>query len=284
MTKHYIITTTNYNPTYYTFLPTAYNMWKKYFPNSVFVLGFVGTLPENDKFVTTLKKYCDEFHYFKTIEGVTEGCQAKTTRMWLASTYEDNVCTVVDIDLYILKPEWLKNNIKPAFTDKKFVSIGSNVYIGTEAEGKFPMYYTTAISNIWKKIINYQNYNYQEWFNHISNLPNPVDIYENPKNPFNKFSDESLLRYFVVRHPDQEWMNKVHLKVNRKNYKLGLKPPDRIDRSWWPRNCNTSNMDYVKQHNYIDCFPVRPYNQNINRLMPVLRYIGLSDDISNIKL
>lgn len=284
MKNHHIITTTNYNPTYYTFLPTVYKMWKKFFPESTFVLGFVGTLPENHEFITRLKTFCDEFHYFKTIKNVTEGCQAKTTRMWLASKYDDSVCTVVDIDLYILKPEWLKNNIKPAFTDNKFVSIGANAYIGTAEEGKFPMYYTTASSNIWKKVINYQNYNYQDWFNHIFNLPNLIDNKENPKNPFNRFSDESLLRYFVVRHPEQEWMNNVHLKVNRKNYKLGLKPSCRLDRSWWPKECNTSNMNYLKQHDYIDCFPVRPFNKNIDKLLPVLEYLGINDNLSEITI
>ena len=49
---------------------------------------------------------------------------------------------------------------------------------------------------IWKKVINYQNYNYQDWFNHIFNLPNLIDNKEF-KNPFNRFSDESRTEIFL---------------------------------------------------------------------------------------
>ena len=281
MKKHYIITTTNHNPTYYTFLPTVYKMWKKFFPKAIFVLGFVGTLPEDHAFIKRIKEFCDEFHYFKTIPGVTEGCQAKTTRMYLASTYDKDVCTVVDIDLYLLKPDWLANHIIPAFTENKFVSIGYNAYLDTDATGKFPMYYTTAPSNIWKRVINYQNFSYNDWFNHISNLPNPVDNKENPRNIFDKFSDESLLRYLFVRHPEQEWINNVHLKIVRPDFKK-MKASKRLCRANWPVECSFLNVDYIKKHDIIDVFPRRPFNQNITLLLPVLVHMGINGTIQEL--
>ena len=45
-----------------------------------------------------------------------------------------------------------------------------------------------------------------------------------------------------------------------------------------------SNMNYLKQHDYIDCFPVRPFNQNIDKLIPVLEFLGINDSVDNLIL
>ena len=278
MAKHYIIASTNDNPTYYTFLPTVYKMWKKYIPDCVFVLGFVGTKEENDPFVQKLKNFCDEFYYYKTLEGVQEGCHAKTIRMYMATLFGENICTLIDIDLYLLNLKWLLDKIEPAFTDNKFVSIGYNIYDNTNDEGKFPMCYSTASGNVWKKLININNLSYEDWFKYISNISDNIDNKENITNPFNNFSDESLLRYLIVRHEDQEWIKNKHAKLKREDCERCV-AKKRLDRGWWPKECNYLNVDYIRNRDIIDVVPRRPFNKNLNFILPVLIYIGINSTI-----
>ena len=269
---HYIVSCTNENPIYHTFVPTVYQMWKILIPECKFILGYVGNKEKDDPFVKRLSEFCDELHCFKLIPGVTEGCQAKTTRMYLATLYNTNVCSILDIDQYVLNVKWFLDKIKPSFTEKKFVAIGHNHYYGTPDNGKFPMAYSSAPSDIWKKIINPKNLSYTSWFEYISNLPNPIDNKENPKNVFNRFSDESLLRYLLERHEDREFIKNVLIKIEREDV-----PPRqhfctrRVDRGWW----NKLDLNLLKQNYYIDSNPLRPFNSNFNHIAPILQYLKI---------
>ena len=55
MPKHYIITSTDENPLYYTFLPTIYQMWKNHIPDCHIVVGYIGNKTTDDKFVMELR-------------------------------------------------------------------------------------------------------------------------------------------------------------------------------------------------------------------------------------
>lgn len=272
MENNYIITTTNYNKTYYEFLPSVYNMWKKYYPNGKFILGFIDDMSEkNEEFIEKLKNNCDVFVKFDTIDGINSGVLSKINRMWLASQYDENICSVVDIDQYLLNIEWFKNKIKES-RKNKFVAIGHNMYLNTPFEGKFAMSYTTAKSNIWKRIVNYNNLSYNDWIKWNGNIKDPIDNKENIKNPFNRFSDESLLRYYIEKNPDRKFIEDVLCKEDREDGKL-LLCEKRVDRSkWWKFDINLLNSGY-----YIDSQPLRPFNSNIEKLKPILRFIGIKD-------
>ena len=123
--KHYIVTSTDENPLYYTFLPTVYQMWKKYIPDCIVVVGYIGNKTHKDPFVKRLAELCDKLHLFKHIKNMHPGCQAKPTRLFLAAKYTDGICTVVDIDQYLLNFDWFKQKISPVIEDNKFVSICS---------------------------------------------------------------------------------------------------------------------------------------------------------------
>ena len=230
--KHYIIATTNEIDTYYTFLPSSYQMWKKKIPNCIFVLGFISDRDENDTFTKRVKEFCDEFYLFKRIPEIDSGVQSKTTRLYLSTLYNEEVCTFVDIDQYLLDFDWFFNKIKFAFENKKFVAIGENGYNQTNDEGKWPMPYNTAPSNIFKKIVNYNNYSdYISWFNSFKLIKDPIDNKECVLNQFSNYSDESLLRYLMKTHPDQEFIKDVWLRLDREDYfkMVALKRIDRLD-------------------------------------------------------
>ena len=59
----------------------------------------------------------------------------------MASQFGENVSTLTDIDQYLFDFNWLKNIIKPAFEQDKFVEIGHNAYWDTKEDGKFYVLY-----------------------------------------------------------------------------------------------------------------------------------------------
>jgi hypothetical protein len=278
--KHYVIVSTNEIDTYIEFVPSCYQIWKKNL-DCIYVLGVVTDKDINHPLIKRLNNFCDELHIFKPLEGVHTGIQAKTIRMWMASLYSDNVCTLTDIDQYLFDFNWLMNNIKPAFDGDKFVGLGQNAYFNGPDDGKIPMYYITAKSYIFKKIINEYNYdNFNDWFNQFRIIKNPIDNKEQIGKDFNNFSDESLMRYLIVRHSDQVYINKVLLKIQRFDFNgryFGL----RLDRSFWPNNFDENILKNIK---LIDCNPLRPFNKNYNKLLPIFKWLNLDLSEDKIKL
>ena len=280
MNNHYIVTTTNENELYYKFLPTVYQMWKNHIPNCVFVLGVISDKDENSEFIKRCKVFCDKFYQFKTIDKIDQGIQAKITRMFLSSIFLENICTVVDIDFYVINKEWLLDNIKESFTYNKFVSIGYNLYQNTPHYGKFPMAMTTAPGYIWKKIINDNDLNYQSWINNLTCLEDPIDHKENPTNTFYRFSDESVLRYFLVTHKDQKFIKSVWINKKREDVRPGstMRCDKRIDRSEW----KLFDMKKLENNYYIDSQPLRPFDRYFTNFLPILKKMNIKGSKNEI--
>lgn len=290
--KIYIITTTNEIDTYYSFLPTSYHTWKKIFPNCVYVLGLITPKSDDSDFVKRCRELSDICYTFKPLTNVESGVQAKTTRMYLSTIFndihtqkddtetlsKDNVCMIVDIDYYLLRFDFVYDNIAPAFTDDKFVTVANNAYDNTPDEGKWQMTFTTAKSSIFKKLLNPNNLNYEEWFNSYQVIKDPIDRKESVGNKFSNFSDESLFRYLMVKYPDQDYIKNIWVKQNRpdfKEYKAAL----RIDRGWWGKSYDKFKL---KEGYYIDSHPLRPFDLHANKLKPLLEYIGVDTSDENI--
>ena len=269
MKKHYICTSTNDLELYYSFLPSVYKMWKTYIPDCIFVLGYIGKKEKNSDFVKWLESNSDIIYIFKQEIDIDSGIQSKITRMWLASLFDNNITTIVDIDQYLLDFNWFKNMIKPVY-DYKFVTIGHNIYDKTSCEGKFPMSFTTTISNILKNVINKYNLNYNDWLKSLKNLDNIIDGGENIYGSFKNFSDESLLRYLLNKEKD--YINSKLIKQIRDDCAFML-ASKRIDRTA-PIGGEWKDNNYlIKLNNgyYRDCQPIRPYNEE--KLKNILDYI-----------
>ncbi len=279
--KHYLITSTNEIDLYIEFVPSTFQMWKKNL-DCIYILCFVTDRNHDDPLVKRLSQFCDEIYLFKPIKDIHTGIQAKAIRMWMASQFGENVSTLTDIDQYLFDFNWLKNIIKPAFEQDKFVEIGHNAYWHTKEDGKFPMYYTTSPSYIFNKIINPKNINnFEDWFLQFQNIKDPIDGQEHIGSNFYKFSDESLLRYLIEKNPDKEFINNVILKVVRPDFKL-MKASRRLDRSCWPQTKLTFQI--LEKTKYLDCNPLRPFNKNVQHILPVLEWMNLNISKENIML
>lgn len=270
-----IITTTNEIDTYYSFLPSSYQNWKKLFPNCTYILGLITNKNEDSEFVKRAKKFCDKIFIYKELENVESGVQAKTTRMFLTTQFENDINIIIDIDYYLLNKKWLTEKIKPAINENKFITIGNNGYLNTRDSGKWQMCLTTAKSTIFQKILNPEKKDYTEWFNHYMNIKNPIDNKESLSNKFNNFSDESLFRYIMINHNDQQFINEIWLKQDREDFIL-QKAIKRIDRGWWK---NSFNINKLNEGYFIDSQPLRPFDKNLVHLKPILYYLNI--DINN---
>lgn len=272
--KIHIITTTNEIDTYYSFLPSSYHTWKKIFPNCVYVLGLISPKSDDSDFVKRCKELCDVFYCFRHLDNVESGVQAKTTRMYLSTLFEDEICMIVDIDYYLLNTQFLLDKIKPAVEDNKFVTVAHNAYDNTPDEGKWQMTMTTAKSSIFKNILNPDNLDYKQWFASFEIIKDPIDKKESVLNKFNNFSDESLFRYIINKYPNKEiWVKQP--RADFKQYRAEL----RVDRGWWGKSYDKFKL---KNNYYIDSHPLRPFDLHANKLIPLLKYIGMDTKDENI--
>ena len=174
--------------------------------------------------------------------------------------------------------DWFFNKVALAFEENKFVAIGENGYNHTNDVGKWPMPYNTAPSSVFKQIVNYENHkDYFTWFDSYKIIKNPIDFKESVLNDFSNFSDESLLRYIMIKHPDQEFIKNVWVRKDREDY-FKMVASKRIDRGWWNQSYNRERL---YNNYYIDSFPLR-FNDNITLLLPILEYLKL--DLSKDKI
>lgn len=275
--KIYIITTTNEINTYYSFLPTSYLAWKKIFPNCVYVLGIITPKSEDSFFVKRCKELSDVSYVFDNLPNIESGVQARATRMYLSTLFGDEMCIIIDIEYYLLNTQFLMDKIYPALEEDKFVSIGNNGYVGDD--GKFPMCLTTAKSNIFKNIINPGNLTYEKWFISFGDKPDFIDGKESVYKKFDIFCDESLLRYILFKHLDQEYIKNKWVKQDRDDLNKHQKALLRIDRSWWKQSYDEFKL---KNNYYIDVQPLRPFDENIDKLIPILKTIGINTEDKNI--
>jgi hypothetical protein len=199
-----IVTSSDDRAFYLSFLPTMAKWWKK---NGLTVnLAFVTRRTENDPVIQELKKYAN-VHLFSPVAGVPEENQGKLARSFLTTVLEaEKVYTIADLDLYLLRPNYLQDSLKCVPYDS-LLAIGENLYhegfrankasqkitksAGT-TKGKFPIYYTSATGSTFQEVINPTGKSWKEFPKSLTS--STFDGLENALHSRRGFSDESLLR------------------------------------------------------------------------------------------
>jgi hypothetical protein len=202
---------------------------------------------------------------FNTIQNVPTGNQAKVSRMYLATQYPNEICMLNDVDMLILNSSFLIRSLVPIENDK-IVAIGANAYFGTESEGKFPMYYTTAMGKTFQYIVNPLNLKYEDLlgtWKYVYQFDNKESLTNPPEN----FSDESLLRVLLHR-----WKDKNRLLVHIHRNFNGMRAVERIDRANW-----SLDVEKLKSGWYIDSHLPRPMNTNYNKIKCLLDFFNIKD-------
>jgi hypothetical protein len=263
------VTATTDNNLYYQFCGFAsQNMKNKFGQNCEIVIAYITDRDESDE---RYKRIC-EFATVVKIDPIPEleiGIQAKVSRLWLASQ-SDSPCAIIDVDWFALNEDFFLNCFDNCKEGTLGV-IGSNVFSGTRDEGKFPMNMVHGHNETFRKIINPKNLQYRDLL--LSWDCNRFDGKENVFNRFNGFSDESLLRKLVHDCGMENQITHNHMPSHRP---YGFS--SRIDRSNW-------NFDLEKMRSgyYIDSQPLRPINDNLGAISPLLEYLNLEVDKFYIK-
>ena len=180
-----------------------------------------------------------------------------------------------DIDMYILNKTETWEKWFSKVEEDKLLCISANKggpYSGSDV-GKFPMAFTSAKSSVWEDIVNPDKLSYVDLFKSWYNL-SVCDNMESVNKPFKNFSDESLLRALIYLwdgyNNKHAYYHPKCLNVERDDWN-GL-ASRRIDRCRWYIDVDKLNSGY-----YYDSQPVRPFNKNIDKIKPILNYIGISE-------
>lgn len=262
MKRFRVITTTNDNENYIHFWPTVAKNYSNAFGFPI-TLGYITEKNEDDPVVKKMKKYGDVI-LFKSLIGIDSGVQSKVTRMFLCTRYPEEYCIIVDIDMYLLDYKFAFDNWFSKVDDSNLIAVGSNAYSGKNGNGKFPMCYATSKGETFQKIVNPNGFEYDKLINSWKNVE-VIDGKESISNHFHNFSDESLLRVLIRRLKN----NNLVQYISREDFRGFF--TRRIDRSRW----NLFSENKMKNGFYIDCVPLRPFNNNIDKLSSILEYMKI---------
>lgn len=267
------------NPKYALFLPTMVRMWKNF--GAAVTLGFVTSRPESDPLIKFARSLA-EVVLLRPAANLNSGNQAKMARTYVAQLYPDEVCTVVDVDLYVFCKEWLFNYMKcAAFSD--LLGIGRNAYNGGEDEGKYPMYFSTALGQTFQQFSNPNRLEWQPWIEQLSKRKVLFHHKELMGQKLYVYSDESLYRALLSEW-SRTWSPNTTLvtlvmRQDGKNERFR-----RVDRSRW----GATDWAKVKNRNdeyYRDCFPIRPmltkngnWEAEYKRYQPIFARLDIGDD------
>ena len=269
MKKPIIITAFNDNPTYYSFVESALQMWHNF--GYEIKAAYISD-SHKDEVIRATEKY-GEIIKFNSINDVDSGVQSKISRMILAS--DENFFWIVDVDFYILNLQWWEDRFKK-YTGENILA--ETPYNEKDPTSKWAMWSNTGSGKVLKDIINPQNLSYYELIESWKGIGQIYDEKEDVLNPFDKFSDESLMRRLVFSSGSGNRMLYIPRKrPNFLNYHINsaIYYQDifrRVDRTWnWG-----INREKLLSGNYLDCFPKRPLDKKDPVIKTIFEYLKIS--------
>lgn len=197
-TKWRVVLSSDTNPNYLAFLPSAVDHWKSHGVEPVVAL-VVGTDENVDALVTSIQAFVEvRILRLEKDPRLPKGHAAKLARGYLATQFGDDVVTIVDIDYYLIRfEEWAAH--LACVPENGVLGLGYNRYSGTQDEGKFPMYLTTARSSTFARFLKPQP-RFQTWVATFQQA-RVFDNKESPYGTYGSFSDESLFRVLLSQTP-----------------------------------------------------------------------------------
>ena len=210
---------------------------------------------------------------FPRIEGIPSGNQAKVSRMFYASQlglYPDTMDDIVllgDIDMVPMNCSKLLESLEKIPNKKQvfpyFVSYGSNAFSNTPNETKYPMCYFSGRARDFSRVVNPGFLNYTDWLHQFKTpefLSSCIDKKECIDLPPERFSDESLLRIFLIKH--NAIVNNIHRPtMDPQRIKPGCILPyiDRVDRSTQGFTGIGDIIVVGDKEFAVDCHMLRPF-------------------------
>jgi len=197
-----VIISTDLNPNYLAFLPSAFAHWEKHGLQVTVALVVSSDDERKDSVVDAILSAVKVDIRVLTIDqdpSLPVDHAAKLARGFLATQFGDDVVTIVDIDYYLLWfDEWLAH--LKCTPNNGLLTLGYNLYWGTKDEGKYPMYLGTAQSTTFAQFLNPERLTtFDAWIKKFRGI-HVFDDHEDPYSEFGSFSDESLFRALLSRN------------------------------------------------------------------------------------
>ena len=212
----FALTGADNGPRYLSYLPITAKSWET-FSGTRLVCGLVVDDLEED-LIRLVGKYCEVIPIPRLL-GVDPRVQGKINRLWLSQLerFQDSVLTIADLDMVPLSD---KRNalLRESASANYIIKWGYDhpSYQDIQEIGKWPMDGTTGYGSFFKKIVNPNDLNFQSLVEVWKDYK--IDCRENPFNPPNNFSDESLLRAIT----DEAGDSLMGLHISRKQVESSL--------------------------------------------------------------
>jgi hypothetical protein len=197
------------------------------------------------------------------IENVTEAPTANLAKIlpyYLSCYLKYSVLLVNDLDLIPLSRWYLEERLCQREEFEIACLVCDEFYNYDATLGKFPGGDLTCEGQIMDTLCNPSYRNFTDWVNSLRHT-RVFDDFEDPFNPPEKFSSESLMRV---------WLSRYKGKVKRIE---GLVHPfdndTIIDRAMW-----NIDVDKLYKGGYFEAHALRPYSENIAAIKPIEEYIN----------
>ncbi len=253
------------NPAFYGYWPLVGQAWKKLFPEIEVQLIFVTNRKPEDSLICEYRRW-GNVSILPELKCIPTANQGKLGRIYAASTFGKEVVMVNDIDMLPLQRAYYLDKLKYRKSGE-LLTIGSDYYVGTPHEGKFPMVYTTAEGDVWKRLVNPRGGSWGEWLGSLKTIRMADDI-EDPFKPPNQFSDKSLLRaLYMKRRAEEITIRRADVKPYITNIYSNT-----ISRPHWHLDLEKLNRgEYIQSHMW------RPLEGNKDKLKPMADYLGITE-------
>jgi len=260
-----VVISVNDNPLYTNAARYAVESWHKLFPQVKVCLGLVS---RKDDLADRMRDLFDEVRVFEPVADIKIANLAAVARYYLASTYDDDVCMINDIDIMPLQTEYYMSRLRKRKPGELLV-IGRGVR--QKHPDKFPAGYLTAEGSVWQKVVNPHKLKWPKWVRSFVGWE-PIDGRENIAKPWNvqkrALFGKLQRKYFC----DESWMRALikQSKVETCEIPLGYKVlVDQVNRRLPLRE------DQLLQGNFIEAHHLLPVERYGGKLRAICKYLGI---------
>lgn len=229
-----IVTATDLNPMYTSFIPPWVQAWKTLVPEAdLCIVMIADAIPEE------FLPYQEHIRLFKPLPGIHTAFQAQCIRLLVPReiTRKEGVL-ITDMDILPMSRTYYVNSIR-GVPDDHFVRYRPNCEGGTQV----PMCYNVALPETWTSI--------------FGDAPT-AEILQKWWNPAYDGAPGGPGWY-----TDQQYFTRALMEWHGPQTCLGAQKFERIDRWWtaWLSSNRAALADHIRKEIYVDYHAFRPYEQ-----------------------
>jgi len=231
-----VIVSSDSSPRFLNFWPIVSKSWERHFEITP-TLVLVTKVPFHKKLLANLEVF-GVVEILQELDELPIENQAKMARWFYACKSQKQIVTIEDIDTIFLENKYLQDKLKK-FNSDSLLGIGSDIESYNEGNSgmkKFPASNITGSGELFAELFSYQQgMTFAEFLQNFKGT-RVFDSLEDPFNPPQYFSDESLIRAL------RKTQGFSRIEVIPREIEVER---DWIDRSNWPIASERSTQGFV---------------------------------------